>query len=92
MIRRGWGATDLARESRLSQATISSALAGRPIAEKSLALIAKALSRALVLDVVDAMVGPQAFGTEHALIRPQIHCTVAQPSIGTTSTSSKSIE
>jgi lambda repressor-like predicted transcriptional regulator len=56
MIRRGWAATDLARESRLSQATISTALAGRPVAEKSLALIAKALSRAPVLDVVDYLV------------------------------------
>jgi len=56
MIRRGWAATDLARESRLSQATISAALAGRPIAERSLALIAKALSRASVLDVVDSLV------------------------------------
>jgi lambda repressor-like predicted transcriptional regulator len=56
MIRRGWAATDLARESRLSQATISAALAGRPVAEKSLALIAKALSRASVLDVVDYLV------------------------------------
>jgi transcriptional regulator with XRE-family HTH domain len=56
MIRRGWAATDLARESRLSQATISAALAGRPIAEKSLALIAKSLSRASVLDVVDYLV------------------------------------
>jgi transcriptional regulator with XRE-family HTH domain len=56
MIRRGWAATDLARESRLSQATISAALAGRPVAEKSLALIAKALSRAPVLDVVDSLI------------------------------------
>jgi transcriptional regulator with XRE-family HTH domain len=56
MTRRGWAATDLARESRLSQATISTALAGRPVAAKSLALIATALSRAPVLDVVDALI------------------------------------
>jgi lambda repressor-like predicted transcriptional regulator len=56
MARRGWGATDLARESRLSQATISTALAGRPVAEKSLALIAKALSQAPVLDGIDALI------------------------------------
>ncbi len=56
MTRRGWAAIDLARESRLSQATISTALAGRPVAEKSLALIAKALSRTPVLDVVDALI------------------------------------
>jgi lambda repressor-like predicted transcriptional regulator len=56
MARRGWAATDLAREARLSQATISTALAGRPVAAKSLALIAKALSRAPVLDVVDLLI------------------------------------
>ena len=56
MTRRGWAATDLARESRLSQATISTALAGRPVAAKSLALIATALSRAPVLDVVDSLI------------------------------------
>lgn len=53
---RGWAATDLARESRLSQATISAALAGRPVAAKSLGLIARALSRTpVVLDVVDSL-------------------------------------
>jgi transcriptional regulator with XRE-family HTH domain len=56
MTRRDWAATDLARESRLSQATISAALAGRPIAESSLALIAKALSRGPILDVVDVLI------------------------------------
>jgi len=56
MTRRGWAATDLARESRLSQATISAALAGRPIAATSLGLIAKALSRAPILDVVDNLI------------------------------------
>ena len=56
MTRRGWAATDLARESRLSQATISTALAGRPVAAKSLALIAAALSRVPVLDVVDSLI------------------------------------
>lgn len=56
MTRRGWAATDLARESRLSNATISSALTGKAIAEASLALIARALSRAPVLEVVDALI------------------------------------
>jgi hypothetical protein len=55
MTRRGWAATDLAR-ARLSQATISTALAGRPVAARSLALIAKALSQAPILDVVDALI------------------------------------
>jgi len=36
MVRRGWSVSDLARESRLSAATISAALAGRPMAAKSL--------------------------------------------------------
>jgi hypothetical protein len=56
MARRGWAAVDLARESRLSQATVSTALSGRPIAEKSFALIARALSRAPVLDIADSLI------------------------------------
>jgi hypothetical protein len=56
MTRRGWAASDLAREARLSQATVSAALTGRPIAERSLALIAKALSRMPVLDAVDRLI------------------------------------
>jgi hypothetical protein len=55
MARRGWAATDLARESRLSQATISAALAGRSIAAKSLSLMAQALSRAPVIEVIDSL-------------------------------------
>ena len=53
MARRGWDARALAREARLSEATVSTALAGRPIAAKSLALIAQALLRAPTLDVID---------------------------------------
>jgi transcriptional regulator with XRE-family HTH domain len=56
MARRGWAASDLAREARLSQATISATLAGRPISETSLALIAKALSRAPILTIVDSLI------------------------------------
>jgi lambda repressor-like predicted transcriptional regulator len=56
MTRRGWAATDLAREARLSHATISTALAGKPVAEKSLALIAGALTRAPVIRIVDALI------------------------------------
>lgn len=56
MVRRAWAATDLARESRLSQATVSAALAGRPIAEKSLELIADALSRVPAKDVIDSLI------------------------------------
>jgi transcriptional regulator with XRE-family HTH domain len=46
MTRRGWAAIDLARAARLSPATVSAALAGRPIAASSVALIAKALASA----------------------------------------------
>ncbi len=56
MARRAWSAVDLARESRLSQATISAALAGRPIAAQSLGLIAEALTRVPALDVIDSLV------------------------------------
>ncbi len=56
MARRGWAAADLARESRLSQATISTALAGKPIAEKSLSMIAAALLRTPTSDVIDSLI------------------------------------
>ena len=62
MTRRGWAATDLARESRLSPATISTALAGKPIAARSLGLIAMALGRVPALGAVDALIvsdGPE---------------------------------
>ncbi|MGO9583572.1 MAG: hypothetical protein ACLP36_12250 [Acidimicrobiales bacterium] len=55
MARRGWDAIDLARASRLSPATVSAALAGRPIAAKSLTLIAGALSRAPIVESIDAL-------------------------------------
>ena len=48
---------------RLSHATISAVLAGRALAEKSLALIAKALSRAPVLEVVDSLIMRDRFDT-----------------------------
>ena len=65
MTRRGWAATDLARAARLSHATISTALAGRPVAERSLVLIAKALSQAPVLDGVDGLLSTTP--ADHAL-------------------------
>ena len=43
MARRGWSAADLARQSGISAPTISAALAGRPIANRSLLLIATCL-------------------------------------------------
>lgn len=56
ITRRGWSAMDLARESRLSPATISAALAGRPISATSLRLIAEALIQAPAIGVIDALV------------------------------------
>lgn len=45
LARRGWAAADLAREAGVSHPTISAALSGRPVAAKSLSLIAGALGR-----------------------------------------------
>jgi lambda repressor-like predicted transcriptional regulator len=56
MARRGWGVCDLAREARLSHATISAALTGRPVAERSLSLMVKALARVPALDGVDILI------------------------------------
>jgi lambda repressor-like predicted transcriptional regulator len=55
MTRRGWAAVDLARESRLSEATISAALAGKSIAASSLGLIAHALSKTPAIEVIDSL-------------------------------------
>ena len=56
IARRGWSATDLAREARLAQSTVSAALAGRPISNRSLELIARALLRAPAVDVIDLLI------------------------------------
>ena len=56
MVRRGWSASDLARESRLSPATISAALAGRPIAAKSLDLIAETFTRVPARQAIDGLI------------------------------------
>ena len=45
IARRGWSASDLAREARLSPATISAALSGRPVATSSVALISRAFAK-----------------------------------------------
>ena len=58
MARRGWAAIDLAREARLSPATISTALSGKPISARSLTLIAAALMGAAAIDIIDALMGP----------------------------------
>jgi hypothetical protein len=54
---RGISAVDLAKKARLSPATISSALAGRPIAEASLRLIVVELSKTAVDEVIVRLLG-----------------------------------
>lgn len=56
MLRRGWEAADPAREARLSQATVSAALSGNPIAVKSLGLIATALLRTPPIEIIDTLI------------------------------------
>jgi len=56
MLLRGWNAADLAREARLSQATVSAALAGRAIAASSLSCIAKALLRVPPVEIIDSLI------------------------------------
>jgi lambda repressor-like predicted transcriptional regulator len=56
ITRRGWSARDLAHEARLSEATVSAALAGKPIAASSVALIANALTRVPASDVIDSLI------------------------------------
>lgn len=56
MALRGWDAVDLARASRLSPATVSIALAGKPISAKSVGLIAKAITKTRADDVINPLV------------------------------------
>jgi hypothetical protein len=56
MALRGWDAVDLARASRLSAATVSIALSGKPISAKSVALIATAIMQNPANEVIDRLV------------------------------------
>lgn len=58
IARRGWNAIDLARESRLSPATVTAALAGRPISARSLSLMAAALLRTPPNQLIDRLIMP----------------------------------
>lgn len=62
MDRRGWNAAELAREARPSAAAVSAALAGRPVAASSLALIADALWRTPAVDGIDDLIDPATYG------------------------------
>ena len=55
MVRRGWSAADLARESGISQATISAALSGKAVAARSIGLLASALARMPPSEVIDGL-------------------------------------
>jgi transcriptional regulator with XRE-family HTH domain len=58
MTRRGWLGVDLARQARISEATVSAALSGRSVSTSSVALIAKALSDAPIIEGVDDLLSP----------------------------------
>jgi len=55
MTRRGMDAAGLARASRLSPATVSAALAGRRVAAHTMVAIARALTAAPAIDLVDVL-------------------------------------
>ncbi len=58
LARRGWNATDLAKASGISVATISGARHGRPVANSTLCKIVLALRAAPVIPGVDDLLGP----------------------------------
>ena len=60
LARRGWNATNLAEASGISEATISAARRGRPVANATLRKIAVALLRAPVVPGVDDLLEPRA--------------------------------
>jgi transcriptional regulator with XRE-family HTH domain len=59
LARRGWNATDLARASGCSSATISGARRGRPISSTTLCKIAEALRSAPVIPGIDELIGTE---------------------------------
>jgi transcriptional regulator with XRE-family HTH domain len=56
MLRRGWSAADLAKQSGVSQATVSAALNGKAIAARSVAMLASALARTPARDMIDVLI------------------------------------
>ena len=52
----------MARQARISQATVSAALAGRPIGAHSVAQIAKALDKVPPSPTIDSLIVPPATG------------------------------
>lgn len=56
LIRRGWTAAELAERSGISRPTISAALHSRPIAARSIKLIAVALAQTPAVDGIDGLI------------------------------------
>jgi len=56
LARRGWNSSILAREAGVSPPTVSAALAGRPIAPKSVRMMAAALARVPPVPAIDALI------------------------------------
>ena len=55
LARRGWTHGDLARSAGISAPTVSAAMAGRPVAPRTVRRIAEALSLAPVVDGIDVL-------------------------------------
>jgi transcriptional regulator with XRE-family HTH domain len=55
LARRGWGHRDLARAAGISPPTVSAAIAGRPVAPRTLKRIAEALATVAPVDGVDQL-------------------------------------
>jgi len=55
IARRGWSHADLARAARVSAPTITAAMAGRPVAARTLRRIAMALAEAVPVPGVDSI-------------------------------------
>ena len=67
LARRGWNATDLARASGCSAATISGARRGRPVSSTTLCKIAEALRAAPVIPGIDELIGTELTFVEEGL-------------------------
>lgn len=56
LARRGWSAADLAREAGISPPTVSAALAGKPIAARSVGLVAACLARFPAMEILEGLI------------------------------------
>lgn len=74
MAIRGLSGTDVARKAGLSPATVSTAMAGKPIAEASAMLIVKALGATPVAEILVRLVAP--------IVQPSKHDPPPEPSTG----------